>query len=153
MLSEMRLLLEPARVELVRSFVREACLCEGVSLTAAGLLAEETSQAWRALCTLGSGHERARIRIRCSGSDVSSQVILPGHSRFSKIAECLIGRLRADTGISWREHGIDAWEVRVHRGLAEQVVPAQPIAVKGLPSAAAPSTNQRLLHDRIGAAK
>jgi N-acetylglutamate synthase-like GNAT family acetyltransferase len=142
MLSEMRLLLEPARVELVRSFVREVCLCEGVSLTAAGLLAEETSQAWRALCTLGSGHERARIRIRFSGSDVSSQVILPGHSRFSKIAECLIGRLRADTGIAWCEHGIDAWEVCVHRGLADQVVPAQAIAAEGSPPAAAPSMSQ-----------
>src|SRR5215216_1734211 len=111
--SELKLVLEPARGELVRTFVREACLCEDVPVPIAGLIADDTAQAWQALCTLGSGREHARIQILYSGQVVRSQVFLPGHSRFSKIAACLVGHVRADAGISWREHGIDGWEVSI----------------------------------------
>src|SRR3712207_1870575 len=116
----MRLLLEPARAELVRAFVREACLCEGVGLTTARLIAEDTAQAWQALCSLGSGHEHVRIQVLCSGQDVSIRVILPGHARFANIAASLAGHVRKEVGISWRERGIDEWEVCVHRGVTEQ---------------------------------
>src|SRR5215210_2306130 len=109
--SELKLVLEAARGELVRTFVREACLCEDVPVPVAGLIADDTAQAWQALCTLGSGRERARIQILYAGQVVRSQIFLTGHSRFSKIAACLVGHVRADAGISWREHGIDGWEI------------------------------------------
>jgi hypothetical protein len=133
----MRLLLEPARAELVRAFVREACLCEGVGLTTAGLIADDTARAWQALCSTGSGQERACIQVLCAGQDVSSRVILPGHARFANIAASLAGHVREEAGISWREHGIDEWEVCVHRSLTEQVQPAQGRAAKEPPPAAA----------------
>jgi len=112
--------LEFARAELVRAFVREACLCEGIPVTVASLIAEDTAEAWQALCTLGSGRERTRIEMLCSGQEVRSRIFLPGHSRFSGIAACLTGRIRADVGISWLEHGIDGWEVCVHRSPTER---------------------------------
>src|SRR5215207_3248583 len=133
----MRLLLEPARAELVRAFVREACLCEGVGLTTAGLIADDTARAWQALCSIGSGQERACIQVLCAGQDVSSRVILPGHARFANIAASLACHVREAAGISWREHGIDEWEVCVHRSLTEQVQPAQGLAAKEPPPAAA----------------
>ncbi len=133
----MRLLFEPERVELVRAFVREACLSEGVSPAISGLIAEDSAQTWQALCSLRSGSDRVRLQILCSRKDVSSRLILRGYSRFSKIADCLSGRVRAGTGISWREHGIDEWEVCVHHGLTEQFQPAQVMAAEEPPSAAA----------------
>src|SRR5215207_7367418 len=133
----MRLLLEPARAELVRAFVREACLCEGVGLTTAGLIVDDTARAWQALCSTGSGQERACIQVLCAGQDVSSRVILPGHARFANLAASLAGHVREEAGISWREHGIDEWEVCVHRSLTEQVQPAQGLAAQEPPPAAA----------------
>ncbi len=65
MLSELQLVLEPARRELVRAFVREASLAEGVPVSVASLIADDTTQAWLALCTPGSGRERARIALVC----------------------------------------------------------------------------------------
>ena len=44
--SELQLALEPARGELVRAFVREASLAEGVPASVASLIADDTAQAW-----------------------------------------------------------------------------------------------------------
>jgi hypothetical protein len=46
MLSELLLVLEPARRELVRAFVREASLAESVPVSVASLIADDTAQAW-----------------------------------------------------------------------------------------------------------
>ena len=43
--SELQLALEPARGELVRAFVREASLVEGVPVSVASLIADDTAQA------------------------------------------------------------------------------------------------------------
>jgi hypothetical protein len=51
--SELQLVLEPARGELVRAFVREASLAEGVPASIASLIADDTTQAWLALCAQG----------------------------------------------------------------------------------------------------
>ena len=132
--SEMRIVLESARAELVRAFVREAFLGDGISATVAGLIAEDTADAWQALCTLGSGGERARIETLRSGQDVRSRIFLPGHSRFAGIAACLVGRIRGDARISWREHGIDGWEVTVHRSLTGHLEPPPAGAAEERPS-------------------
>jgi hypothetical protein len=115
--SELQLALEPARGELVRAFVREASLVEGVPVSVASLIADDTAQAWLALCTSGSGRDHARIALVCSHRDVRTRILLHGHSRFSDVAASLAGRIRRDTGISCREHGVDGWEISLHRSL------------------------------------
>ncbi len=93
--SELQLVLEPARGELVRAFVREAALAEGVALSVAGLIADDTVQVWLALCTAGSGHERARIALLCARQDVRTRILLHGHARFSNVVASLAGRIGA----------------------------------------------------------
>jgi hypothetical protein len=121
--SELQLVLEPERGELVRSFVREASLCEDVPASAAGLIADDAVQVWEALCPLAPDRERAHIAVLCSGHDVRARILLHGYARFSNIAASLAGRIRRDAGVSWREHGIDGWEVSVHRSLTGDAEP------------------------------
>jgi hypothetical protein len=49
--SELQLVLEPAREELVRAFVREASLADGLAASISSLVADDIAQAWLALCT------------------------------------------------------------------------------------------------------
>jgi len=128
--SELQLVLEPARGELVRAFVREASLAEGVPASVASLIADDTAQAWHALCTPGSGPERARIVLLHSHKDVRARILLHGHSRFSNIAASLAGRIRHDAGISCHEHGIDGWEIGIHRSLSGDAEPPPPSAAE-----------------------
>jgi hypothetical protein len=127
--SELRLLLEPARGELVRAFVREASLAEGVPVSVATLIADDTVQAWLALCSAGSGREPARIALVCLHRDVRTSIVLHGHSRFANVVESLAGRIRRDAGVACREHGIDGWEISLHRSLTGTLEPP-PAAVE-----------------------
>src|SRR5262245_66064127 len=58
--SELELLLEPRRGELVRAFVRDASLAEHAPASAASLVAGAPAHTWQALCTPGSGRQRVR---------------------------------------------------------------------------------------------
>jgi len=122
-LSELQLVLEPAREELVRAFVREASLADGVTASVSSLIADDTAQTWLALCTSASGRERARIVLSCTTGEVRTKILLHGHSRFSHIMAALAGRIRLEAGISCRECGIDGWEVSLHRSLTGHVEP------------------------------
>jgi hypothetical protein len=122
-LSELQVVLEPAREELVRTFVREASLAEGVAASVSSLIADDTAQAWLALCTPACGRERVRIVLSCTHGDVRTRILLQGHSRFSHIVASLAGRIRRKAGISCQEHGIDGWEVSLHRSLTGQAEP------------------------------
>src|SRR5262249_56973288 len=106
--SELQLVLEPARGELVRAFVREASLAEGVPASVASLIADDTAQAWLAICAQGSPLDRARIALMCSHRDVKARILLHGHFRFANIAASLAARIRPDAGISCRSHAIHA---------------------------------------------
>ena len=128
-------MLEPARGELVRAFAREAALAEGASLSVAGLIADDTVQVWLALCAAGSGHERARIALSCARQDVRTRILLHGHARFSSVVASLAGRIGSGAGISHNEHGIDGWEVGLHRCLTGNVEPS-PLAVAEEPASA-----------------
>jgi hypothetical protein len=139
MLSELQLVLEPARRELVRAFVREASLAEGVPVSVASLIADDTAHAWLALCTPGSGRERARIALVCSHREVRTTILLHGHSRFSNVAASLVGDIRRDAGISCREHGIDGWEVSLHRSLTGNAEPPPSAAEAPLSTPAVPA--------------
>jgi hypothetical protein len=72
--SELRLVLEPARGELVRAFVREASLVEGVPASVASLIADDTAQAWLALCARESHLDRARVALMCSHRDAGPKM-------------------------------------------------------------------------------
>ena len=116
--SELQLVLDGARAELVRAFVREASLAEGVPAQVASLIADDTAHAWQVLCIPASDPERARVALLCSRRDVRARIFLHGHSRFSAIVASLAGRIGRDAGISCHEHGIDGWEVSLHRSLS-----------------------------------
>ena len=133
--SELQLVLEPARVELVRAFTREAALAEGVALSVASLIADDTAHVWLALCAAGSGHERVRIAVSCARKDVRTRILLHGHARFSNVVASLAGRIGPGAGISHNEHGIDGWEVSLHRSLTGNAEPP-PFAAAEVPVSA-----------------
>jgi len=145
--SELQLVLEPARGELVRAFVREASL-EGVPASVASLIADDTAQTWLAICAQGSPLDRARIALMCSHRDVKARILLHGHARFANIAASLAGRIRRDAGISCRAHGIDGWEISLHRGLTGSAEP-HPSAVEAPLSAPATPTPPTATRDYV----
>jgi len=82
--SELRVALERSRGELVRTFVREACLSEDVPQATANSIAEDASAIWRGLCDKAPS-DAVRILFRCSGQNVKIRILLHGYSRFSAI--------------------------------------------------------------------
>ncbi len=124
--SELQVMLEPARNDLVRAFVREAALAEGVPVSCASLIADDCADVWLALSGGASGQDRAHIALSFSRRDVKARIMLSGHSRFAKVVASLGGRLRPDAGISCRESGIDGWEVSLHRSLTAMARNARP---------------------------
>ena len=142
--SELRLVLEPEHGELVRAFVREAALAEAVPASVASLVADDAVEAWQALCTPDAGRERARIELLCSRREVRTRILLPGYSRFSHVVASLAGRIRRDAGVSCHEHGIDGWEVSVHRSLNADAEPS--------PAADEPATEKPVAAPAVAAA-
>jgi hypothetical protein len=142
--SELRLVLEPGHGELVRAFVREAALAEAVPVPEASLIADDAVEAWQALCTPDAGRERARIELLCSRREVRTRILLPGYSRFSHVVASLAGRIRRDAGVSCHEHGIDGWEVSVHRSLNADAEPS--------PAADEPATETPVAAPAVAAA-
>jgi hypothetical protein len=139
--SELQLALEPARGELVRAFVREASLAEDVPASVASLMANDTAQAWLAICAQGSHLDRARVAVMRSHRDVKTRILLQGHSRISNIAASLAGRIRCGAGIACRAHGIDGWEISLHRSLTGNGEPhasavEAPLSTPATPAAA-----------------
>ncbi|HKF93529.1 MAG TPA: hypothetical protein VKB96_02800, partial [Gammaproteobacteria bacterium] len=116
--SELQVKLESTRCELVRAFVREALLCEGAMPDAASLIASDTAEVWQELCARASSGERGRLFVRAARQDVAAHIFLHGHSRFSGMAASLVRSIQVNAGISWREHGIDGWEVSIRHSLA-----------------------------------
>src|SRR3954467_7616786 len=138
--SKLQLVLEPEHGELVRAFVREASLAEAVPASVASLIADDAVEAWEALCLPESARQRASVELLCSRGDVRARILLQGHSRFSHVVASLAGRVRRDAGVSCHEHGIDGWEVSVHRSLsAAAELPAASDNEKPAPAVAAPA--------------
>ena len=113
--SELRVALERNRGELVRSFVREACLCDEIPLAIATSAADHTAEVWRALCEQASP-EPVRLLTDSSGHELKIRILLRGYSRFSALA-FQDSTLRADAAIAWRPRGIDGWEASIHHRL------------------------------------
>jgi len=138
---ELHSTLDPARNDLVRAFVREAALAEGVPVSCASLIADDCAEVWLALSSGASGHERVHIALSLSRRDVTARIALPGHSRFANVVASLSGRLKPDAGISCRESGIDGWAVSLHRSLtdAAEMLTATP-EMPAEPASAPPMT-------------
>src|SRR5262245_24759660 len=133
-LSELRVALEPSRGELVRTFVREACLCEDVPQGTADSIADDMSGIWRGLCEKRA-NDAIRIVPRFSGQNVKIRILLPGYSRFSAILT--EGRnIPSHATVVWRPHGIDGWELSLEHRLGPVAVVSQPAAEE---AAAAPA--------------
>jgi hypothetical protein len=144
-LSELQLVLEPARGELVRAFVREAALAEQVPAAVASGIADDTARAWQVLCAAGS--DRARIALSCPCREICARIYLRGHDRFSDVVASLAHSLEHDTGISVQEHGIDGWEISLHRSLDDNAVPPPAAPEVPQPSSAAAPDAQELRID------
>jgi hypothetical protein len=149
--SKLQLVLEPEHGELVRAFVREASLAEAVPAPVASLIADDAVQAWLALCLPDSPRQRAGIELVSSRRDVRARILLQGHSRFSHVVASLAGRVRRDAGVSCREHGIDGWEVSVHRSLSgsAELAPATADEEPAAPAIAASAQAQAPARDYV----
>ncbi|MFO1125836.1 MAG: hypothetical protein U1E25_11570 [Methylocystis sp.] len=115
--AELRLTMEEGGGELLRAFVREASLVEGVPPAAASLIAADVEQIWPILCRSSAQSARASILLSSEKREVRARILLNGHSRFSAILPSLGARLRRDAGLSYRERGVDGWEIALHRSI------------------------------------
>jgi hypothetical protein len=61
--------------------------------------------------------------------------LLHGHARFSNIVASLAGGIGRGAGISYHEHGVDGWEVSLHRSLTGNAEP-HPFAAAEVPASA-----------------
>ncbi len=64
--AELRLSMEAGGGELLRAFVREAALVEGIPATIASLIATDAEQIWRVLCQSSGQPERAAVLLSSS---------------------------------------------------------------------------------------
>ena len=115
--AELRLSMEMEGGELLRAFVREASLVEGIPATTASLIAADAEEIWRMLCLSSVGRERASVLLSLEKREVRARILLNGHTRFSSILPSLGAHLRRDAGVSYRERGVDGWEIALHRGI------------------------------------
>lgn len=135
---ELHLSLAETHTELVRGFVREAALAEGIPLASASLVAGDSAESWQVLAANSAGGERARVIVSFPREDVRVRVMLPGHARFVGMAAALKSRLPQGACLSFREHGIDGWELKLDRSLAAtphaQVPEAAPVPAPAVAS-------------------
>ncbi|PPD45845.1 MAG: hypothetical protein CTY15_03050 [Methylocystis sp.] len=113
--AELRLPMESAGGDLVRAFVREASLADGVPAAVSSLIAADVEETWRALCQSRTTPERCEIFLSCSRGDVRARLLLKGHSRFTTVVASLGDHVQRDAGLSYRERGVDGWEITLHR--------------------------------------
>lgn len=114
--AELRLSMEAEGGELLRAFVREAALVEGTPPLTASQIAADAAETWQALCQSRTGPERAAIVLSTSKREVRARILLAGYSRFSAILPSLGAQVRRDAGLSYKERGVDGWEIALHRG-------------------------------------
>jgi len=150
-LPQLHIPLDPRFGELVRAFVRETSVSEGVSLEFATDAAHAVVQAWERLCGGVDSPERADIRTRLTDCGIETSARLRGMSRFPGLLPLLGGLSGHAIDISWRECGIDGWELTLlrHSEAAQQarLVAADPVHTDAAPSPV--STSKELLVDLL----
>ncbi|MGJ0507096.1 MAG: hypothetical protein ACR652_08155 [Methylocystis sp.] len=115
---DIRLDVASAWSDLVRAFVRETSLAEGAPLAVANRITEGALLIWSALCKRQADGARARLATSTRNSDMSVRFFISGHDRFSRIMPSLFEGLPDDLGVSYRERGIDGWEITLHTAVA-----------------------------------
>src|SRR5258708_6381959 len=121
---ELHLVLDGSLSELVRAFAREASLAEGLPISIASLIADDTAQVWQTLCALGSARERVRVAMFSRHEGVRLGILRPAFSGFSGVVSPLAGRIRRDAGISCHQHGIDGWKFYIPRSVPPPPLPS-----------------------------
>ncbi len=141
-LPQLHLVLDPRHGELVRTFVRETSMSEGASAEFATAAARVVERAWEQLCDAVTSTERADIRTRLTSSGIETCARLRGMSRFPGLVPLLDGLSGDAIDVSWREWGIDGWELTVlrHNEAAQE---AHLLAMGAAPADAAPSAASR----------
>src|SRR6266540_5294838 len=141
-LPQLHLVLDPRHGELVRTFVRETSMSEGASAEFATAAARVVERAWEQLCDAVTSTERADIRTRLTSSGIETCARLRGMSRFPGLVPLLDGLSGDAIDVSWREWGIDGWELTVLRH-NEKAQEAHLLAMGAAPADAAPSAASR----------
>lgn len=113
--AEIRLPLELEAREVVRAFIREAALADHVPSAVSSAIAADASEIWQALCVPGAGADTACLYLSSTHTSTTVRFALKGHSRFSSILPHLAGRIRENAGLSYKELGVDGWEISLHR--------------------------------------
>lgn len=114
---ELRLELEAERSELVRAFVREASLAEDVSALTASHMADGTVILWKELCRHHVIGARTRLTALVRNKEIVVRASITGHDKLVPFMPSLFAGLPKDLGFSYRESGIDGWEVMLHTSL------------------------------------
>lgn len=115
--AELRLDLAVEASELVRAFIREASLAEGAPLATAGHIADGTVIVWRELYRHHGAGQHARLAVLLRGKEIIVRVSVTGHDKFVPFMASLFSGLPADLGFSYRESGIDGWQITLHTSL------------------------------------
>lgn len=114
---ELRLELEVEKCELVRAFVREASLAEDVSHVTASHMADGTVTLWKELCRHHRSGGRTRLTALVKNKEIMVRASITGHDKLVPFMPSLFADLPKDLGFSYRESGIDGWEVTLHTSL------------------------------------
>jgi hypothetical protein len=137
---ELQLVLDGDLSELVRAFAREASLAEGLSIPVASLIADDIAQVWQMLCGPGFARERVRVAMISGHEEARVRILLHGYSRFSSVVSSLSRRIRCGAAISCHQHGIDGWEICIHRNVSLATTPYsaftdEPVSAPAVPRA------------------
>ena len=126
---ELQLTLGAPHEEVLRSFVRETALAEGIPAACAGLIAADCAATWQTLSAIADVNERIHVSLHALHGEVRARLLLKGHKRFAQVIASLGSRLPQGAGISSRESGIDGWEILLHRSLIvpRDMQPADPV--------------------------
>ena len=126
--AEIRLPLEIESREVVRAFIREAALADHVPSAVSSAIAADASEIWQALCAPGAEADTASLYLSSTHTSTTVRFALKGHSRFSSVLPHLAGRIRENAGLSYKELGIDGWQISLHRTFEFAAHPDAPTA-------------------------
>jgi hypothetical protein len=121
--TELRLDLAAEATELVRAFVREASLATNAPLQTAGRMAEGAVIVWKELCQHHSDAQHVRLAVLIHSKEIIVRIFVTGHDQFVAFMPVLFSGLPADLGFSYRDSGIDGWQITLHSSL-EQLPPS-----------------------------
>ena len=116
--AELKISLDTAHGELLRAFVREACLADELSPARASVMADDAARLWAGLCANVAPGAAVRLIVAVMREHIVTRFILPGHDRFAGVFSALLETIPSGGGLSYREKGVDGWELQLSRPLS-----------------------------------